>query len=347
MHFSIPSRSADNLPGSPSFRAKSRSHGSSRGLLGSLFSPLVSSSMSSTEFEKRRYVSQRARRSILTIAVAVVVGIVLLIVYVVSGRLAGGSGKRANGPSVVLVLGLDNTKYKDDYLGKVVENRKEYADAHGYGLYVRYNSDFKALLGSSGPEWAKMPLMRAALEENPGATYFWYLDQNAIIMNPNLRLEDHVTDVKRLNSLILRDVPVVPPDGVIRTYRHVPVERMKFIVSQDHEGFQTGSFVLQNGEYAKYVLDSWFDQLYREYNFPKADRGALEHMAQWHPTILSKIALVPQRILNSYPNGVGESKYEDGDFVASLYGCDSPERSCVREFERLWDDRGRAVMRRT
>ncbi|KAK9333295.1 galactosyl transferase GMA12/MNN10 family-domain-containing protein [Lipomyces starkeyi] len=350
MHFSIPSRSADQttLPGSPSFKAKSRASSHRTGYSPSFFARLRSlilhaapSPQSSTAPEKKRQSTRRTTLSVLVIAFFAVAAVLLTIVYVLFANIATLD---PTGPHVVLVLGLDNTKYKDDYLAKIVENRKEYADAHGYGLYVQYVSDFKNLVHDVTKQgWQKLPLMRSAMQDNPGSTYFWYLDQNAIIMNPNLDIESHITDVKRLNSLVLRDVPVVPPDSTIRTYRHVPADRMKFIIAQDHEGFQTGSFILKNEEYSRYVLDAWFDKLYQEYKFQKDEKGALEHLAQWHPTVLSKMAIIPQRIFNAYPNGVGESMYQDGDFVASLSGCDTPERSCLREFERLWDNRGRVV----
>lgn len=43
------------------------------------------------------------------------------------------------------------------------------------------------------------------------------------------------------------------------------------------------------------------------YNFQKAEAHALEHIVQWHGTILAKLALVPQRILNSYTRDTGSS----------------------------------------
>lgn len=43
------------------------------------------------------------------------------------------------------------------------------------------------------------------------------------------------------------------------------------------------------------------------YNFQKAEAHALEHIVQWHGTILAKLALVPQRVLNSYTRDTGNS----------------------------------------
>lgn len=44
-------------------------------------------------------------------------------------------------------------------------------------------------------------------------------------------------------------------------------------------------------------------------------------MVQWHPTILSRLALVPQRSLSAYTRtDLGEA-YQDGDFVVMFAGC--------------------------
>ena len=55
--------------------------------------------------------------------------------------------------------------------------------------------------------------------------------------------------------------------------------------------------------------------------------------------MLAKLALVPQKVMNSYmkpnqkpsPNGI----YTPGDFVANFHGCDKPKRDCEAEQEPL------------
>lgn len=59
---------------------------------------------------------------------------------------------------------------------------------------------------------------------------------------------------------------------------------------------------------------------------------------QWHPTILTKLALIPQNIMNSYP-GTAVGAYKDGDFVIRLSGCDAPKRDCEKEFLTYWEKR--------
>lgn len=94
-------------------------------------------------------------------------------------------------------------------------------------------------------------------------------------MNPSLSLEKHILEPARLESLMRRDVPVVPPDSVIRTFSHVKAEKIDLILSQDAENIGVGSFIIKSGEWAKFMLDTWFNPLYRAYNFQKAELHAL------------------------------------------------------------------------
>ena len=133
-------------------------------------------------------------------------------------------------------------------------------------------------------------------------------------MEPSESLHAKVLEPRKLESLMIVDKPVVPPDSVIKTFAHLRGERVDFILTQDKEGLASGSFMVRTGEWAKYFLDAWFDPLYRNYNFQKAESHALEHIVQWHGTILAKLALIPQRSINSY---MAESA-NSGDFEGML-----------------------------
>ena len=60
---------------------------------------------------------------------------------------------------------------------------------------------------------------------------------------------------------------------------------------------------------------------------------------QWHPTILTKLSLIPQRIINAYTvniesRGGGKVTYKDGDFVVRAVGCERDRtRRCEEEME--------------
>ena len=94
-------------------------------------------------------------------------------------------------------------------------------------------------------------------------------------MNPALPLESNFLEKKRLESLMLKDRPVVPPDSVIKTFSHLKGDQIDLVLTQDGEGLCQGSFILRRGEWARFFLDTWFDPLYRSYNFQKAEGHAL------------------------------------------------------------------------
>lgn len=134
MHLSIPSRTQDRLPGSSGF--KSRRGGTS--IFGNYLLNLRRrlriwlGTPSSTSH------GRRALRLLGVLMMMLLLGW-LLVRFVFDGssnnrdRRAAKSvqGARAIAYPVVLVLGLDSTGYKDDYLAKIVQNRKEYAEKHG------------------------------------------------------------------------------------------------------------------------------------------------------------------------------------------------------------------------
>lgn len=113
------------------------------------------------------------------------------------------------------------------------------------------------------------------MAQNPHSTYFFFLDAHALIMDPTLSLASHVLDSKRLESLMIKDHPVVPPDSVIKTFSHLSPKDVDIIITQDAEDLVPGSFIIKQGPWAKFFLDVWFDPLYRSYNFARAEKHAL------------------------------------------------------------------------
>lgn len=237
-----------------------------------------------------------------------------------------------------MVLVLNRTDHSNEYIDKVVKNRQEYANAHGYGLFIKSTTDYPPG-GSAGSGWSRIPAIRHAMSTYKHSEYFWYLDQDALIMDPTPSLEEHI--LAPLNSLMRRDVPIVPPQSVIKTYKHVPAERIQFILTQDKLGLTPGSMILKSGPWANYFLDAWYDPMFRFYNFARAETHALEHIVQWHPTILTKLALIPQKTFNSYSplSENAENIYSDGDFIIRFPDCYKSEKNCENEFNRYWDKR--------
>jgi len=64
--------------------------------------------------------------------------------------------------------------------------------------------------------------------------------------------------------------------------------------------------------------------------------------SRWHGTILAKLALVPQNVINSYPSNNGRNPakdglYNEGDFVTNFGDCDTNDRDCEREMDPYLD----------
>ena len=94
-------------------------------------------------------------------------------------------------------------------------------------------------------------------------------------MDPKKSLDDIVMQSSKLESMMLRGKPVVPPDSIIRTFDHLRADDIDLVLSQDKSGLVHNNIILRNGEWAKFLLETWLDPLYRSYNFQKAERHAL------------------------------------------------------------------------
>ncbi|TKA69873.1 hypothetical protein B0A49_05552 [Cryomyces minteri] len=283
--------------------------------------------------------SQYLRRSRLQLLGLVAAG-ALFSIWLLSTLFRSSSARKipAGTPPVVLVTTIDR-RASPASIANILDNRKDYAFRHGYATFFANTSDYDLGVPPAPDSWSKVPALRHAMTLYPHSAFFFYLSQNALIMNPSLSLERHVLGPARLESLMIVDKPVVPPDSVIKTFSHLKGDRINLVITQDGEGLSQESFILRRGNWAKYFLDSWFDPLYRSYNFQKAEGHALEHLVQWHGTVLAKLALIPQRTINSYSRDSSNNKdgtYHEGDFVANFHGCDRDgNRNCEKEMAPL------------
>lgn len=99
-------------------------------------------------------------------------------------------------------------------------------------------------------------------------------------MDVNKSLEEHILGQRKLEGLMIKNYPVVPPDSIIRTFSHLRADNVDLIVSQDRSGLVAGSVIVRNSEWSKFFIETWMDPLYRSYNFQKAERHALVSEAE-------------------------------------------------------------------
>lgn len=143
----------------------------------------------------------------------------------------------------------------------------------GYEIFFAHVGDYD--LGGAPASWTKVVALRHALTAYPEATYFWYVDIDTFIMNPQLSIERDIMAPAVLEQKMIMDFPVVPPDSIIHTFDHLKARDVDFVVTQDKDGLSTSSFLLRNSDWSKFFLETWFDPMYRSYNFQKAETHAL------------------------------------------------------------------------
>lgn len=188
--------------------------------------------------------------------------VILILLWLRRSDGASNAHRHYAGAPIVLILAANvhsrgNHKVAS-YLQKVIENRTKYATQHGYQFVVKDLQKYpRADLKAGAAGWTRLRVLREVLEEYPDSEWIWYLDQDAIIMDTKTSMFDHILDADRLDQLALRDTPIVPPDSVIRTLKATSADSIQFILSQDHQGLNTKSFLLRNGDFAKYLLDTW------------------------------------------------------------------------------------------
>ncbi|KAJ5949251.1 hypothetical protein N7454_000835 [Penicillium verhagenii] len=246
----------------------------------------------------------------------------------------------AGSAGVVIVTLLDRKQFSESYINKIITNREDYAKRHGYVNFFATVSEYDDAIGDQPRSWALVPAVRHAMATYPHAAYFFHLNMHSLIMNPTKSLKSHLLDKSKLEATMLKDVPIVPPDSIIRTFPHLKEKDIDFITTQDSEDISPSSFVLKNGDFARFFLDLWFDPLFRSYDFAKAETHGLDHIMQWHPTVLARTALVPQRVLNAYSkdsSGAGpDGTYADGDFIIRFPGCEKVKAKECAEMESYY-----------
>lgn len=249
-----------------------------------------------------------------------VVALICFLLYFTSGTSRTNTRRpspAARASDIVIVTTID-PNLPARFRETIQENRRHYAAKHGYATFFPNTTDYD--VGHYPMSWSTVPAMRHAMTLHPHATWLWYLSSTALIMDAQSSLQTLFLEPRQMESLMILDRPVVPPDSVIRTFAHLTPDRVDFILSHDVDGLAIDSMLIRPGEWATFFLDAWFDPLYRSYNFQKAEAHALEHIVQWHMTILARLALIPQRVLNSYTREVGQKMNEhngEWDFFSS------------------------------
>lgn len=243
--------------------------------------------------------------------------------------------KENNRPEIVIVTLIDFENYPMDTIVNIVQNRVDYAQRHNYGVYVRWAQEFIPMLKhqdvQSDYQFIKPLLMRAAMHAFPQAKYLMFVDQDAVIMQLDLPLQQHILNPKLLEMGLLKDTPVVP-DSNIKTYTNFQTEGTRIILPQSSDGvFDLSTFLISADLYGKAFLEFLIDPLFIDYDWPSFE-SSVGHLLQWHPQLLKRTAVVMNKIVAAtyeptkgiapeIEDSTSVLHYTEGDLVASFKGC--------------------------
>lgn len=257
--------------------------------------------------------------------------------------------KHTDSPEVVLVSLVDFERYSMEHAVRSVQNRVDYAQRHHYGLYIRWAQEFIPMLENQNVaesyEFIKPLVMRAAMFAFPQAKYFWFIDQNAVIMNFDMSLQQAVLDPVKLDESTLRSEPIIKGTNV-KSYQHFNPRDAKIMVTKTPSGkIDVTSFIVTPSLYGKAFLDYLDDPLIRNYHWSSSLGHAIAHILQWHPSLLKKSAIIKPRVIsatykassqNAEENNNIVQNYVDGDFVVTFTGCEA-RKSCEADVKMFYD----------
>ncbi|KAK6358478.1 alpha-1,6-mannosyltransferase [Orbilia blumenaviensis] len=236
-----------------------------------------------------------------------------------------------------------------------IKNKKAYAERHGYTLEIRDMKAMRRYAHEWREGWEKIDVLKQTMKKYPKAEWFWFLDIQTYIMEPEISLQRHIFN--RLNKVTYRDINKHNPLNITHPPRRkwldtvakssigdADEDSIGMIIPQDCGGFNLGSFFARRSEFTERLMDVWWDPVaYEQMHmvWEHKEQNVLEHLYQHQPWTRNGIAFTPQRMINSFPPGACKEKAgdshifyqpEDRDFLVNMAGCQWG-RDCAGEMK--------------
>jgi hypothetical protein len=206
------------------------------------------------------------------------------------------------------VVSMFNDSHKE--LGNITwKNKKEYADKHNYrSICKTENWTLQPI------HFEKIKLMLEVLNNDPDIDWAWWLDNDAIVTNKNIKLE-----------------------SIVDQNYHV-------IITCDIASINAGSFLVRNSlqgkQWLEFILKKGLEH-YRDNRWPEQ-----QPMTDFYITFKDIVKVVPQRTMNSYDyqiyrvdptDQLGYSgQWEPTDFVLHMPGLNNDTRiKIIKHIEHL------------
>ncbi|KAL2066254.1 hypothetical protein VTL71DRAFT_2325 [Oculimacula yallundae] len=226
-----------------------------------------------------------------------------------------------------------------------VRNKKKYANKWGYDLEIVDMSTKKRYAHEWRESWEKVDTIRNCLRKYPDAEWFWWMDLNTFIMEPSYSLQSHIFN--DLSSNTYRDINDYNPLNITHPFLSTHLDEdarspngdgkassINLVVPQDCSGFNLGSFFIRRSAWTDRLLDVWWDPVgyeQKHMEWEHKEQDALEFLYINQPWIRPHTAFIPQRKINSFPQGACSENGNDTrihynekerDFVVNMAGCE-------------------------
>lgn len=279
---------------------------------------------------------------------------------------------------VVLTVTKNNNNSKEN-LKNIIENRQEYCQYHGYIHYflnlTSSSTSTTTTISSSSFKNSNLnnkkindidmiKSIRQTFKDNPSAEWVWWLDTDALIMNPYFDLTKEVLNDNALEQRLtygrpLRNSATNFVNGAYMERGEINFKNLDIIISQDFFGLNRGSFFIKRSSFSDYFLDTWEDMISDDDDDDNDDKDNNENNKNKfnqlflnHEKFQQHFGLVPQRLFNSY---MEEDEgwvwaYKEGDFLVRFSGCfnnnnnndnDNEKKKCENKFLKMWNFRTR------
>jgi len=187
------------------------------------------------------------------------------------------------------------------------------------------------------PTWLKCKAIAEAMTIFPQASWFWWLDQDAIIMTPNVSIEEELLNPKIMAKKLLPHEKYIReglPDAF--SPEVYDVDQVDLIFSQDHNGLNGGSLIFRRSLWTDLILDLWSNpDLAKATGFGK-EQDLIRDLLVRHPSIRSHAGLVEQRLINAYYEGGDNMKWHEGDLLVHFAGC-WVGKNCALWWNEMWE----------
>jgi hypothetical protein len=239
---------------------------------------------------------------------------------------------RFKGKDILIVLGSDGKHPLDVHGDEIRSNREDYAIYHGIteaifspSLTAGYQFMFANLseyrLNDQHAAWTKMAFLTHAFNQYPEAEWIWWLDFDALIMNPFLDLCEYILNPEAMFSKLMKDqkFPLThlgqDEDEVLVLPADPDPNDINLLISHDQNGLNAGSFFLRRGKWTDFFLKLWSDPvLMLEKKWWAQEQDALIHIFRHHYTFINgHVGIVPQQEFNAYvPDDINRASLSKG-----------------------------------